>query len=159
MKIKSLTSFCGKFLLMPFAVCVLFLRVLGALLGLDYKQISVYFNIHLQGTLLCLSGVSPLLAVAYRCAQGLSWCLAVLFLAFAFYAAMYVAAFVWLFRHYKLPCYDAFDRCVADLKHLGAQWRMSYYAVNLLLFVVGWLALVIINMFLVIAIYNCNVPE
>ena len=100
MKIKSLTAFCGKFLLLPFAVCVLFLRVLGVLLGLDCKRMSVMFNLYLHGGLLCLSGVSPLLAVAYRCAQGLSWRPAVLFL-----------------------------------------------------------ALVIINSFLVIAIYNCNVLE
>ena len=35
--------------LLPFGLCVLFLLLLGKLFGLTYKQISVVFNLWVQG--------------------------------------------------------------------------------------------------------------
>ncbi len=46
--------------LLPFGLCVLFLLLLGKLCGLTYKQISVVFNLWLQGGVLMLSGLLPL---------------------------------------------------------------------------------------------------
>ena len=45
--------------LLPFGLCVLFLLLLGKLFGLTYKQISVVFNLWLQGAILTLSGQAP----------------------------------------------------------------------------------------------------
>ena len=47
--------------LLPFGLCVLFLLLLGKLFGLTYKQISVVFNLWLQGAVLALSGVGSTL--------------------------------------------------------------------------------------------------
>ena len=41
--------------LLPFGLCVLFLLLLGKLFGLTYKQISVVFNLWVQGAVLALS--------------------------------------------------------------------------------------------------------
>lgn len=38
--------------LLPFGLCVLFLLLLGKLFGLTYKQISVVFNLWVQGAVL-----------------------------------------------------------------------------------------------------------
>ncbi len=153
MKARSLIGLGGKLLIIPFGFCVLFLRVLGMLLGLNYKQISVVFNLYLQGGLLCLAGVSPLFIAAYNCICHFSFVSFGLFLAFVFYAIIWVCGFVWLLRRYKLPCDSAFDLCVADLKLLGTCWGMSYYAINLLIFVVGWLSLFIINFLLAFGLF------
>ena len=45
--------------LLPFGLCVLFLVLLGKLFGLTYKQISVVFNLWVQGAVLALSGLAP----------------------------------------------------------------------------------------------------
>lgn len=153
MKTRQVFDGCGKLLLIPFAVCVLFLRGLGLLCGLNYKQISVIFNLYFQGVLLCLTGVLPFAVMVAGCfVCSPSWGSVALFLALAFYACLYIVGFVWLIRHYNLPCNDAFDRCVADLQRLGRKWNMSYYAVNLIIFVVGWLSFGIINVYLACAI-------
>lgn len=153
MKTRQFFDGCSKLLLIPFAVCVLFLRGLGLLCGLNYKQISVIFNLYLQGGLLCLTGVLPFAATVAGCfVCRPSWGLVALLLALAFYACLHIVGLVWLIRHYKLPCNDAFDRCVADLQWLGRKWNMSYYAVNLIIFVAGWLSFVIINLYLAYAI-------
>lgn len=44
--------------LLPFGMCVLFLLLLGKLFGLTYKQISVVFNLWVQGAVLALSGLA-----------------------------------------------------------------------------------------------------
>lgn len=44
--------------LVPFGLCVLFLLLLGKLLGLTYKQISVVFNLWGAGSRLGIVGVS-----------------------------------------------------------------------------------------------------
>jgi hypothetical protein len=41
--------------LLPFGLCVLFLLLLGKLFGLTYKQISVVFNLWVQGLIRSLA--------------------------------------------------------------------------------------------------------
>ena len=52
--------------LLPFGLCVLFLILLGKLFGLTYKQISVVFNLWVQGGLLALSGLIPFGVSAFK---------------------------------------------------------------------------------------------
>ena len=53
--------------LLPFGLCVLFLLLLGKLFGLTYKQISVVFNLWVQGAVLALSGLAPFGVIVYYC--------------------------------------------------------------------------------------------
>lgn len=52
--------------LLPFGLCVLFLLLLGKLFGLTYKQISVVFNLWVQGAVLALSGLAPFGIAVYK---------------------------------------------------------------------------------------------
>ena len=134
--------------LLPFGLCVLFLLGLGKLFGLTYKQISVVFNLWVQGAVLTLSGLAPAAACVYKLAHGGShlWMAGVI--SFMAYAAIYVYGFVRMLRHYHLPFEDAFDLCVEDLQVLSAKWHTTYEMVNLILFVLFFLVLIAINMFL-----------
>lgn len=134
-------------ILLPFMLCAGFLLLLGKGLGLTYKQISVIFNLYLQGGLLTLTGMMPLAAIIWKMTEYTDWSEWVLLLGCLSYASIYIAAFIGVLRHYHLPMNDAFDLCVKDLRIISTQWDISYHAVNLIIFIWWWLALVGINVF------------
>ena len=131
--------------LLPFGLCVLFLLLLGKLFGLTYKQISVVFNLWVQGAVLTLSGLAPLGFTLYKLQESLSlgWFLGALVL--ACYGGVYVYAFIKMLRHYHLPFDDAFDLCVKDLMWLAEKWHTTYQMVNLLIFILFYLILLGLN--------------
>ena len=131
--------------LLPFGLCVSFLLLLGKLFGLTYKQISVVFNLWVQGALLTLSGLAPLGFTLYKLQESLSlgWFLGALVL--ACYGGVYVYAFIKMLRHYHLPIDDAFDLCVDDLMRIAKKWHTTYQMVNLLIFILFYLILLGLN--------------
>ena len=137
--------------LLPFGICVLFLKVLGKLLGLTYKQISVVFNLWIQGAVLTLSGILPFV-IAITLNPNLFYGLSVLIL--GLYGFCYIYAFIEMLRHYHLPFDYAFDLCVEDLQWLAKKWRTTYQIVNLLIFVVFYLILLVLNL----CISICLIP-
>ena len=136
----------------PFTFCQYFLLALGRCFKLSYVQISVIFNLYLQGGVLLLSALLPLVVSGWSFAHNLSWAKGVLLVLFALYFCIYLAAFIWMLRHYHLPMEYAFDLCVNDLQHLAHKWNMSYQAVNLIIFICCWLILVAFHIFLAFAI-------
>ena len=80
--------------LLPFKLCVLFLLGLGKLFGLTYKQISVVFNLWVQGAILMLSGLLPLGSAIYKMLDGVSLGWVILTIVLACYGAAYVYAFI-----------------------------------------------------------------
>ena len=139
--------------LLPFAICVGFLMLLGKLCGLTYKQISVVFNLWLQGAMLVLSAILPLvISVIHLCGCfTFPKLLVVIFL--VIYAFAYMWAFLRMLHHYHLPVNRAFDRCVHDLQVLARKWHTSYQVVNLLIFVVAFLLLLSLNLCMSYFIY------
>jgi hypothetical protein len=131
--------------LLPFGLCVLFLLLLGKLVGLTYKQISVVFNLWAQGAVLALSGLAPFGVIVYKMLESFSMGCLLLCIVFAFYGMAYVYAFVKMLKHYHLPFNDAFDLCVRDLQWLAKKWHTSYQMVNLLIFVLFYLILLGLN--------------
>ena len=90
--------------LLPFGLCVLFLLLLGKLFGLTYKQISVVFNLWVQGAVLALSGLTPFGIAIYKMMESFSmWWLA-LSAVLLIYGIAYVYAFI------KMPLSSAI-RC------------------------------------------------
>ena len=130
--------------LLPFLMCVGFLRLLGKACGMTYIKISVVFNLWLQGAVLTLSALAPAAAAVYQVANGksVSWWAMVLLLA---YAAVFVYGFIWMLRRYRLPFDDAFWRCVKDLQKLADGWHTTYQIVNLVIFVLLFLMLLGVN--------------
>ena len=131
--------------LLPFGLCVLFLLLLGKLVGLTYKQISVVFNLWVQGAVLALSGLAPFGVIVYKLLESFSIGWLFLFIAFALYGMAYVYAFIKMLQHYHLPFNDAFDLCVRDLKWYAKKCHTTYYMVNLLIFVLFYLILLGLN--------------
>ena len=138
-------DFIQKTILIPFMLCAGFLLLLGKSLGLSYKQISVIFNLYLQGGLLALSGMLPLVAIIWNMLEHPSCMGWLIMLLSMFYSSIYVVGFVGLLRHYHLPMNYAFDLCVSDLCRVASKWHISYHAVNLVIFIGWWLSLVGMN--------------
>ena len=131
--------------LLPFGLCVLFLLLLGKLFGLTYKQISVVFNLWVQGAVLALSGLAPVGIAIYKILESFSMGWLLLTIIFAVYGMAYVYAFIKMLQHYHLPFNDAFDLCVMDLQFLAKKWHTTYQMVNLLVFVLFYLILLGVN--------------
>ena len=134
--------------LLPFGLCVLFLLLLGKLLGLTYKQISVVFNLWVQGAVLALSGIAPFGVAVYKFIESFSVSWMILTIILACYGLVYLYAFLKMLQHYHLPFNDAFDLCVRDLKWIAKKWHTTYYIVNLLIFVLFYLILLGFNILL-----------
>ena len=141
--------------LLPFGLCVLFLLLLGWLLGLTYKQISVIFNLWAQGAVLALSGLAPFGIAVYKLTEAFSMWWLVLSAVLLIYGIAYVYSFIKMLQHYHLPFNDAFDLCVRDLRWLARKWHTTYQMVNLLIFVLFYLILLGLNIF----ICNCLISH
>jgi hypothetical protein len=140
--------------LLPFGLCVLFLLLLGKLFGLTYKQISVVFNLWVQGAVLALSGLAPFGIAVYKMIGSFSmWWLA-LSAVLLTYGFAYVYAFIKTLQHYHLPFDAAFDLCVDDLEQLAKKWHTTYQMVNLLIFILFYLILLGLNILICYYLYS-----
>lgn len=146
-------KFSQKLILLPFLLCVGFLQILGKCFRLSYKQISVVFNLYLQGAILTFSGIMPLVAIIWNI-HKCSIEVVSLLLGCAIYFSIYVTAFISMLRHYHLPLEYAFDLCVKDLQWIASKWHISYYAVNIVIFILWWLS--IIGMNVLVSYSLCN---
>lgn len=140
--------------LLPFGLCVLFLLLLGKLFGLTYKQISVVFNLWVQGGLLTLSGLAPLMVTVFKISESFSMGWMALTIVFALYGFAYVYAFVKMLQHYRLPYDAAFDLCVDDLKRIAIKWHTTYEMVNLIIFILLYLILMFLNVLICLYFYS-----
>jgi hypothetical protein len=133
--------------LLPFGLCVLFLLLLGKLFGLTYKQISVVFNLWVQGAVLALSGLAPVVVAVFKMTESFSLGWLALSVFFALYGMANVYGFIKMLKHYHLPFDAAFNLCVDDLKRLAWKWHTTYEVVNLLIFVLFYLFILALNVF------------
>ena len=140
--------------LLPFGLCVLFLRLLGKLFGLTYKQISVVFNLWVQGAVLALSGLAPFCVAIYKVWEffSVNWLLMTIIL--ALYGMVYVYGFIRMLKHYHLPFDYAFDLCVEDLNWVAKKWHTTYQMVNIVIFVILYLLLLGLNLYLGIVLLH-----
>lgn len=118
-----------------FAVCVKFLRWLSAYSHLTYKEVSVVFNLWIQGIVLLVANIIPL---AVGIAKGCGIITLVLLMV---YASVSTLTILKILYHYMMPMDDAFDLCVKDLLKIAAKCNRSYNFVNIAIFVVFYLLL------------------
>ena len=140
--------------LLPFGLCVLFLVLLGKLFGLTYKQISVVFNLWVQGAVLALSGLAPFGIIVYKMSESFSMGWLALSVVFALYGIAYLYGFIKMLKHYHLPFDAAFELCVDDLKKIAVKWHTTYEMVNLIIFIVIYLILLCMNVFVCLYFYS-----
>lgn len=126
-----------------FQICVNFLNWLGKISGLTYIEISVVFNLWVQGGVLVISALIPfVLTLTYYGNNKTNFISIVLTGALLL---IYCIIFCWIFVHYGTSMKDAFDLCVDDLLHLAKILNTSYYMVNIIIFFIGWLVAVGFN--------------
>ena len=140
--------------LLPFGLCVLFLLLLGKLFGLTYKQISVVFNLWVQGAVLALSGLAPAGVAMYKIWESFSVNRLLLTIILTLYGMVYIYGFIRMLQHYHLPFDEAFDLCVEDLVWLAKKWHTTYQMVNIIIFVLLYLILLGINLYLSIVLLH-----
>ena len=126
-----------------FIVCVKFLMALGRYTHLTYKQISVVFNLWVQGIVLLLASIAP--SIVGICQNANNAIIGLLVI----YACVCTYGILRLLHHYMLPMEDAFDLCVADLLRIANKWKRSYNYVNIALFIVLYLVLIVLDLVLV----------
>lgn len=131
-----------------FMVCVKFLMALGRYTHLTYKQISVVFNLWVQGIVLLLASIAPLIVGICQHANIVAIGLLVI------YACACTYGILRILRHYMLPMEEAFDLCVADLLRIADKWKRSYNYVNIALFVVLYLVLIVFDTVLTYVLYK-----
>lgn len=121
-----------------FQLCVSFLERLAHCTELSYKQMSVIFNIYLQGGILMLSAFLPLAAVLLSASRLGKTPFIVFLLLAALYGILHVQLFRFLLHRYGRPLEPSFDRCVHDLQHICRKAHLSYNALNILIFICAW---------------------
>lgn len=139
---------------LPFVLCVGFLILLGKLCRLTYEQISVVFNLWLQGAVLTLSAILPAVMSILLLCRGFSVLRLLLVFFLVLYAILHIWAFFWMLSHYHLPFDRAFYLCVKELQELARRWHTTYQMVNLLIFVFAFLLLLALNIGLSYWIYT-----
>ena len=140
--------------LLPFGLCVSFLLLLGKLFGLTYKQISVVFNLWVQGAVLALSGLAPFGIIVYKMSESFSMGWLALSVVFALYGIAHVYGFIKMLKHYHLPFDAAFELCVDDLKKIAVKWHTTYEMVNLIIFILLYLILLCMNVLVCLYLYS-----
>ena len=120
-----------------FDICCKIMSGLGSLLGLSYKEICVIGNIHIQGGIWLLSAMIPIIVLMLRKQTSLIK-KSYLMLAIG-YGFIHSILFIMFCGRYSFPIIEGFDVCVKDLQHIAENYSTTYQAVNIYIFVVGWL--------------------
>lgn len=121
---------------------------LGRYTHLTYKQISVIFNLWIQGIVLLFASIAPLIVGICQHAN------IVVIGLLAIYACACTYGILRILRHYMLPMDEAFDLCAVDLLRIAARWKRSYNYVNIALFVVLYLVLIGFDTVLMYVLYK-----
>jgi hypothetical protein len=128
-----------------FQICQRFLLLIGGAARLSYIEISVIFNLWIQGGLLTLSSVVPISVLLYTGNYNEHPFLMIIL---SLYTLLYIVLFILMLVHYKLPFDRAYYLCVDDLRTIAKKWHITYQVVNILIFIVAFLVLLCANVFI-----------
>ena len=122
-----------------FDICCKIMSSLGDFFGLSYKEICVIGNIHIQGGIWLLSALLPIIALIWMLWKQTSFG-KFLYLLFAIGYGLGCSILLMMFvERYSFPITEGFDICVKDLRHIAKSYSTTYQAVNIYIFVIGWL--------------------
>ena len=141
-----------------FGVCMLFLIWLAEIFNISYIEAAVYVNLYLQGSISLLSFIG----VLYYSVKNLAKCCKFKYIIFVVYSILFIAVHFMLLSHYTFDVSHAFYTCQSDLFHLSeailpkisilpyvnVHWQ-NYYIINVLIFIVGFLAILCANYYIV----------
>lgn len=119
-------------------ICCKTLSWLGDFLGLSYKEISVIFNVYIQGGLWALSAITPFFALIKMLRTNSSIGKGLYLLPSIIYGMACSFLFLFVCVRYRFPLTEAFDKCVFDLNVVTNFIHVSYETINVLIFIVLW---------------------
>ena len=120
-----------------FDICCKIMSGLGSLLGLSYKEICVIGNIHVQGGIWLLSAmISIIVLMQHKQASLIKKSHLILAIGYGF---IHSILFIMFCGRYSFPIIEGFDVCVKDLQHIARNYSTTYQAINIYIFVGGWL--------------------
>lgn len=135
-----------SFYMVFFDLCCGIMAAGAYALGLTYKEFCVIGNIYVQGLILVLSALSILYSMVKIVRKRKSMLLIAMLIASVVYALLYVFGFALICRHFAMPLDEAFDLCVHELQSFGQSfYGVGYIGANIIIFVVGWMFLLILN--------------
>jgi hypothetical protein len=94
-------------------------------------------NIHIQGGIWLLSAMIPFTVLMQHKQTSLIM-KPYLILAIG-YGFIHSILFIMLCGRYSFPIIEGFDVCVKDLQHIAKNYSTTYQAINIYIFIVGWL--------------------
>ena len=131
-----------------FDLCCEVMQRGAELSGLTYEEICVLGNIYFQGFILVISALSVVYAIIRKREEhSLVTKVSVWFA--VFYGLMNIGGYILVCHHYWGPLDRAFHMCVRELNTFGDVYNVGYIGANLIIFVFGWLAMLLLNSFLV----------
>ena len=134
-----------------FSLCVRFLDWLADTLGTTYESISVFFNIYVQGgVMLCIAGGLAFEAVVNIISIGWTTLSIVMMILFAIQISIVCLGFV----RYRPPLREAFLKCVHDLQSVARICHIPYQVLNIIIFIVLYLAIIGFSVYLILKTYN-----
>jgi hypothetical protein len=134
-----------------FSLCVRFLDWLADTFGTTYESISVFFNIYFQGgVMLCLSIGLAFEAVINIILLGLTTQNIVMIIL----SAIQISIVCLGFERYRPPLREAFLRCVHDLQSVARICHLPYQVLNVIIFIVLYLAIIGFSVYLMLKSYN-----
>ena len=120
-----------------FDTCCKIMSGLESLLGLSYKETCVIGNIHIQGGIWLLSAMIPVIVlIQHKQTSLIKKPYLILAIGYGF---IHSILFIMFCGRYSFPIMEGFDVCVKDLQHIAKNYSTTYQAVNIYIFVVGWL--------------------
>lgn len=129
----------------PFTLCTVFLQFLADTFHTTYARMSVYFNIYLQGGVLFLCALMLLIAaIRHAVRNGMSKRVLAIF----GYATAQILFVGYACFRYRPPLETAFNRCYTDLMTISFQNNYAYAAINLLIFVIFYIAILTTDIYL-----------
>jgi hypothetical protein len=120
-----------------FDICCKIMSGLGNILGLSYKEICVIGNIYLQGGIWILLAWIPTIVLMRH--KQTSLIKKLYFILALGYGLIHTMLFIMFCERYSFPITDGFDVCVMDLRQIAKSNHTTYQAVNIYIFVIGWL--------------------
>ena len=120
-----------------FDICCKIMSGLGNLLGLSYKEICVIGNIYLQGGIWILLAWIPTIVLMRH--KQTSLIKKQYFILALGYGLIHTILFIIFCERYSFPITDGFDVCVMDLRQIAKSNHTTYQAVNIYIFVIGWM--------------------
>lgn len=136
-----------------FGLCAAFLYGIGFLLGWSYEEASVYICIYLWPLLLTAT-LLPLIVVYFKKlrvkhSRLSSVASVVKFILIAGYSSLYVLMTEWIYEHYNQPTVnEQFQQCVNDLSIHANHLGLTYYQINIVLYLGVFALIAALNLLL-----------